>query len=97
MATPTVPTTNVGMYNHLRESTDCNQTTNLSLASLCNGGTYNSITNTFGAAGGPAKDFDVIGGTNNPITTTPNSVNLYDDIIGNAPFNLANTIGGRYT
>jgi len=41
--------------------------------------------------------FDVIGGTNNPITTTPNSVNLYDDIIGIAPFNLANTIGGKYT
>ena len=38
-----------------------------------------------------------IGGTNNPITTTPDSVNLYDDVIGNAPFNLANTIGGRYT
>ena len=97
MATPTVPTTNVGMYNNLRESTDCNETTNLSLASLCNGGTYNSITNTFGAAGGSAQFFDVIGGTNNPITTTPNSVNLYDDIIGTAPFNLANTIGGRYT
>jgi len=96
MATPTVPTTNVGIYNHLRESTDCNQTTNLSLASLCNGGTYNSIQNTFGGQGGAASGFDVIGGTNNPITTTPNSVNLYDDTIGNAPFNLANTIGGRY-
>ena len=97
MATPTVPTTNVGIYNHLRPSTDCNQTTNLSLASLCNGGTYNSIQNTFGGQGGPASGFDVIGGTNNPITTTPNSVNLYDDIIGVAPFNFANTIGGRYT
>lgn len=96
MATPTVPTTNVGIYNHLRESTDCNQTTNLSLASLCNGGTYNGIQNTFGGQGGSAQFFDVIGGTNNPITTTPNSVNLYDDIIGVAPFNLANTIGGRY-
>ena len=97
MATPTVPTTNVGMYDDLRPATACTDTTNLSLASLCNGGTYNGITNSFGAAGGPAKDFDVIGGTNNPITTTPDSVNLYDDIIGNAPFNLANTIGGRYT
>jgi hypothetical protein len=40
MATPAVPTTNVGIYNHLRPATDCNQTTNLSLASLCNGGNF---------------------------------------------------------
>ena len=33
MALPAVPNTNVGMYNHLRVSTDCNETTNLSLAS----------------------------------------------------------------
>ena len=97
MALPKVPSTNVGMYNHIRVSTDCNENTNLSLASLCNGGTYNGITNTFNAAGGRAMFFDVIGGTNNPITTTPNTLNLFDDIIGTAPFNLANTIGGRYT
>jgi len=96
MATPAVPTTNVGIYNHLREATDCNETTNLSLASLCNGGSF-AFDNSFGGAGGPAQFFDVIGGTNNPITTTPNSVNLYDDIIGIAPFNLANTIGGKYS
>jgi len=97
MATPAVSTTNVAIYGELRVATACTQTTNLSLASLCNGGTYNGITNTFGPAGGRAMFFDVIGGTNNPITTTPNSVNLYDDIIGTAPFNLANTIGGKYT
>jgi hypothetical protein len=97
MATPSVPTTNVGINDDLRVATACTQTTNLSLASLCNGGTYNGIQNTFGASGGKAMFFDVIGGTNNPITTTPNSVNLFDDIIGTAPFNLANTIGGRYT
>ena len=97
MALPVVPATNIGMYNHLRESTDCNETTNLSLASLCNGGAFNGIDNSFGAAGGPAQSFDVIGGTNNPITTTADSVNLHDDVIGNAPFNLANCIGGQYT
>jgi hypothetical protein len=97
MATPAVPTTNVGIYNHLRPATDCNQTTNLSLASLCNGGNFGGIDHTFGGQGGPAQFFDVIGGTNNPITTTPNSLNLFDDIIGTAPFNLANTIGGKYT
>ena len=43
---------------------------NLSLASLCIGGAFNGIDNSFGAAGGPAQSFDVIGGTNNPITTT---------------------------
>ena len=97
MALPKVPTTNVGIYNHLRVSTDCNENTNLSLASLCDGSTHGGIQNTFGAAGGPATFFDVIGGTNNPITTTPNTVNLFDDFIGNAPFNLANCIGGQYT
>jgi len=96
MALPKVPTTNVGMYNHLRVSTDCNENTNLSLASLCNGGSF-AFDNSFGAAGGPAQSFDVIGGTNNPITTTADSTNLYDDVIGVAPYNLANCIGGQYT
>jgi len=96
MATPTVPTTNVGIYNHLRVSTDCNQTTNLSLASLCDGATHGSITNTFGAAGGAAKDFDVIGGTNNPITTTPDTVNIYATL-GLATFGLSKLgSNGRY-
>ena len=97
MALPKVPTTNVGIYNHLRVSTDCNETTNLSLGSLCNGGDIGGIDHTFGGEGGPSKDFDVIGGTNNPITTTADSTNLYDDTIGVAPYNLANCIGGQYT
>ena len=97
MALPKVPTTNVGIYNHLRVSTDCNETTNLSLGSLCNGGDIGGIDHTFSGEGGPAKDFDVIGGTNNPITTTVDSTNLYDDVIGVAPYNLANCIGGQYT
>jgi hypothetical protein len=97
MGLPAVPTTNIGIYNHLRESTDCNETTDLSLASLCNGGSFNGIDNSFGGAGGPASGFDLIGGTNNPLTTTADSTNLFDDDIGTAPFNLANCIGGKYT
>lgn len=82
MATPVVPSTNIGIYNHLRESTDCNQTTNLSLASLCNGGTYNGIQNTFGAAGGPAFQFNVGSGSYLLLET--------------APFKMSLTIGGGY-
>ena len=95
MALPAVPNTNVVMYNHLRESSDCQETANLSLASLLNGGAY-AHDNSFGAAGGPAKDFDVIGGTNNPLTTTADSTNLYDDNIGTAPYNLSHCIGGQH-
>ena len=83
MATPVVPSTNIGIYTHLREATDCQQTTNLSLASLCNGGTYNGITNTFGAAGGPAYLFDV--GLGEYLT------------LENPPFEMSTTIGGGYS
>jgi len=97
MATPVVPSTNIGIYSSLRLATDCNQTTNLSLASLLNGGAFNSIDNSFGAAGGAMKDCDLIGGSNNPLQSTAGSVNLYDDDIGTAPFHMSHTIGGQYT
>ena len=96
MALPVVPNTNVAMYTHLRVSTDCNETTNLSLGSLLNGGAF-AFDNSFGAAGGAAKDFDLIGGSNNPLQSTAGSVNLYDDDIGTAPFHMSHTIGGQYT
>ena len=37
MALPVVPATNIGMYAHLRESTSCDSTTNLSLLGLVTG------------------------------------------------------------
>mgnify|MGYP000073453742 FL=1 len=96
MALPAVPNTNVGMYNHLRVSTDCQETTNLSLASLLNGGSF-AFDNSFGATGGPMKDCDEIGGSNNPLQATAGSTNVYDDDIGTAPFQISHTIGGTYT
>ena len=96
MALPAVPNTNVGMYKHLRESSDSQETANLSLASLLNGGAY-AHDNSFGAAGGPMKDCDLIGGSNNPLQSTADSTNLYDDDIGTAPFHISHTIGGKYT
>ena len=96
MALPVVPNTNVAMYTHLRVSTDCEQTTNLSLASLLNGGSF-AHDSSFGAAGGPMKDCDLIGGSNNPLQSTAGSVNLYDDDIGTAPFHMSHTVGGQYT
>jgi hypothetical protein len=83
MATPVVPTTNIGIYNHLRAATDCQQTTNLSLASICSGNTYGGITNTFGGQGGPAFLFDVGLGE---------YLGLEDP-----PMEMSNTIGGGYS
>jgi hypothetical protein len=59
MALPAVGTSNVGMRytgSALGEACDVLQSTNISLASLCTGGTYNGIQNTFGSQGGPAMD-----------------------------------------
>lgn len=59
MALPAVGTSNVGMRytgSSIGEACDVLQSTNISLASLCTGGTYNSIQNTFGSEGGPAMD-----------------------------------------
>jgi hypothetical protein len=53
MALPIIPTTNVGIYAHIREATDCQQTSNLSLGGLIAGAGGGSITHTFGSAGGP--------------------------------------------
>ena len=61
---------NVGVGTSLKNGSDCNQSTNLSLASLCTGGTYNGITNTFGVDGGPLDTVDKVGGTNNPLSAT---------------------------
>ena len=83
MATVVVPATNIGIYNHLRVSTDCNEITNLSLASICSGDTYAGITNTFGGQGGPAFLFDVGLG----------------EYLGleEPPMEMSNTIGGGYS
>jgi hypothetical protein len=37
MALPVVPASNIGMYAHLRESTSCDDTTNISLKGLVTG------------------------------------------------------------
>tara|TARA_R110002051_G_scaffold874_3_gene4214 strand:- start:333 stop:632 length:300 start_codon:yes stop_codon:yes gene_type:complete len=99
MATPAVPNVNLRIYAHIRISTDCDQTTNLSLASLLNGGSFGGIDLTFGSDGNDsgASRFDVIGGSNNPLESTPDTDNLVDDEIGTAPFHMSHTIGGKYT
>ena len=83
MATPVVPSTNIVIYSSLRLATDCNQTTNLSLASICSGDTYGGITNTFGGQGGAAFLFDVGLG----------------EYLGleEPPMEMSNTIGGGYS
>ena len=84
MATPVIPSTNVGIYNHFREATDCNETTNLSLKSIASGGVGgNSIQNTFGAQGGPAFQFD--GG-----------IGEYELALEDPPYAMSSFFGGYY-
>jgi hypothetical protein len=98
MATPRISSTNVGVGTDLVAGSDCNETTNISLASLCTGSTYNSITNTFGADGGPLDTVDKVGGTNNPLQATQViAAEIVLDNIGTAPFNVSHTIGGEFT
>lgn len=103
MAGPAVGTSNVGMRaigSALGEATNVNETTNLSLASLCSGGSFNGIQNTFpnNDDSGPANTFNRLGGTNNPIQSTqidnPDAVLLNN--IGTAPFNMSHTFGGQH-
>ena len=102
MAGPAVGTSNVGLRaigSALGEATGVNETSNLSLASLC-GGTDGSITNTFPSNddSGPADTFNKIGGTNNPIQST--SLDNPDaNILANlssAPFHMSHTFGGQH-
>tara|TARA_R100000742_G_C4195596_1_gene26299 strand:+ start:164 stop:484 length:321 start_codon:yes stop_codon:yes gene_type:complete len=93
-----VSNTNVGMFsnsNAIGEACDVQETSNISLQGLCEGGQGM----TFGSGGGPANDFDKIGGSNNPLQATGDSnatsANLTD--IGNAPFNMSHCIGGEHT
>ena len=102
MAGPAVGTSNVGMRaigSALGEATGVNETTNLSLASLC-GGTDGSITNTFpnNDDSGPADTFNRVGCTNNPLQSTsldnPDASILNN--IGTAPYNMSHTFGGQH-
>tara|TARA_R100000234_G_scaffold69313_1_gene42525 strand:- start:204 stop:500 length:297 start_codon:yes stop_codon:yes gene_type:complete len=98
MATPRISSTNVGVGSSLKNGSDCNQSTDISLASLCTGSTYGSITNTFGADGGPLDTVDKVGGTNNPLSATQIVASqLILDNIEAAPFNVSHTIGGEFT
>jgi hypothetical protein len=102
MAGPAVGTSNVGLRaigSALGEATNVNETTNLSLTSIC-GGTGGAHTNTFpnNDDSGPADTFNRLGGTNNPIQSTqidnPDAVLLNN--IGTAPFNMSHTFGGQH-
>ncbi len=84
MATTRVPTVAQGniSISSIKVATSCNQSTNLSLASLCNGGNFNGIDHTFSAAGGPAFQFDAGLGE---------YLGLEDP-----PFEMSNTADGGY-
>ena len=98
-----VSNTNVGLAFQsvsIGEATDCNETTNISLASCCDGGLYNGIRNTFASGGGPANDFEKLGGSNNPISGFSSGdtaiTSAASTLIGNAPFKMSNCIGGQH-
>ena len=77
MALPIIPTTNVGIYAHIREATDCQQTSNLSLGGLIAGAGGGSITHTFGAQGGPC---DTMPGASLPATA--NQPHAISEVLG---------------
>ena len=75
-----VSNTNVGLAFQsvsIGEATDCQETTNISLKSLCTGSNVNGIRNTFGSGGGSANDFEKLGGSNNPISGFSSGCLLY--------------------
>ena len=59
MALPAIGTTNVGLRSvgsAIGESCGVQQSSNISLASLSTGGSFNGIQHTFAASGGPVMD-----------------------------------------
>lgn len=68
MALPIIPTTNVGIYAHIREATDCNASASgYSLGGLIAGPGGGSISHSFGSAGGPCDTMpDATVATENP-------------------------------
>ena len=59
MALPAIGTTNVGLRSigsAIGEGCGVQQSTNISLASLSTGGTFNGIQHTFSGIGGPVQD-----------------------------------------
>ena len=76
MALPVIPTTNVGIYAHIREATDCQQTSNLSLGGLIAGAGGGSVTHTFGSAGGPCDTMP------DAIPATANAPHAISEVLG---------------
>ena len=60
MALPVVPATNIGMYAHLRVSTSCDDTTNISLLGLVTGAglTFTPVAATNLGVGGGTENCD---------------------------------------
>ncbi len=102
MAGPAVGTTNVGLAYYgsaLGEATNCSDSTNISLASLCTGDSIGGIQNSYsGSDSGAADTFNKLGGTNNPIlgTSTDNPDAVYLNNINTAPYNMSHTFGGQH-
>tara|TARA_R110001583_G_scaffold1109_5_gene9312 strand:+ start:1203 stop:1541 length:339 start_codon:yes stop_codon:yes gene_type:complete len=98
-----VANTNVGLSvtsNSIAEACECQESTNISLKSLCDGSTSDGIRNTFGSGGGSANDFEKLGGSNNPISGFSSGdtdiTTAAATLIGNAPYKMSNCIGGQH-
>ena len=102
MAGPAVGTSNVGLKaigSALAEATNCSDSTNISLASLCTGDSIGGIQNSYsGSDSGAADTFNKLGGTNNPIlgTSADNPDAVYLNNINTAPYNMSHTFGGQH-
>ena len=96
-----VSNTNVGLRSQIADNCLVNETTNLSLKSIMVGGvTVNGILNTFANNdnAGPVGEFEIIGGSNNPLQSTAGSDITSSNIsaITTAPFHMSHAIGGDH-
>ena len=94
-----VSNTNVKLKAQIADECKVVQTTNLSMKSIFVGGvTVNGILNTFAntSTGGPCSAFEKIGGSNNPLQSTPNTALTNSDVsaISLTPHHMSHAIGG---
>ena len=96
-----VSNTNVALRSEIgNDGCKVVETANISLSSLMTGGNINGILNTFAntSTGGPCSAFEKIGGSNNPLQSTPNS-NATTSQLQNfltQPFHMSHAIGGDH-
>jgi len=93
-----VSNTNVALRSEIgNDGCKVVETANISLSSLMTGGNINGILNTYaGSISGPVSGFEKIGGSNNPLASSPNTsvTTSHRAAILNTPHHMSHAIGG---